>query len=381
MKYTLFLVGVFILSANGFAAPDAQKRVALVIGNSAYQSAPLKNPVNDAADMAGKLTTMGFSVEKLLDADVRQMKQAISRFGRALQQENTVGLFYFAGHGIQIKGQNYLLPIGANIENEADVEFEGVDAARILGQMADANNDLNIVILDACRNNPFARSWRSASRGLAKMSAPKGSLILYATSPGDVAADGAGKNGLFTEKLMQSMDVEGLKVEDIFKQTAIAVSKASDREQVPYIEGVILGDFYFIPNTQNAPSVAPEPANGIDRQTDTQPTMTTAEPEIEKSGDSRAESHMPGYLGRWMLKNEYSEGILTIHGRNGDIDAIAFKGKKSDWYASEITIQPDGSISFTYTFTRNRCSGKPGARGITSSCPTGRFLPGGRRHW
>lgn len=183
MKYTLFLVGVFILSANGFAAPDAQKRVALVIGNSAYQSAPLKNPVNDAADMAGKLTTMGFSVEKLLDADVRQMKQAISRFGRALQQENTVGLFYFAGHGIQIKGQNYLLPIGANIENEADVEFEGVDAARILGQMADANNDLNIVILDACRNNPFARSWRSASRGLAKMSAPKGSLILYATSP------------------------------------------------------------------------------------------------------------------------------------------------------------------------------------------------------
>ena len=220
-------------------------RVALIIGNANYSQAALDNPTNDARDMAAKLKQLNFQVDQRLDANARTMKQAIRDFGKKLNQQGTVGLFYFAGHGVQVNGANYLIPIGANIESEADIEFEAVNAARILSQMSLADNGLNLMILDACRNNPFSRSFRSASRGLAKMHAPKGTVILYATSPGDVAADGSGKNGLFTEKLMQAMEKKGLKIEDVFKQTAIAVSQASANKQVPYFEGVILGDFYF----------------------------------------------------------------------------------------------------------------------------------------
>jgi hypothetical protein len=222
-----------------------QKRYALVVGNSDYKASPLKNPVNDAKDMASKLEEYGFEVKKLFDASLREMETEITQFGKKLYGENTVGLFYYAGHGLQIDGQNYLVPVDANIETEADVKYESVNAGRILSQMELAENGLNMVILDACRNNPYTRSWRSSARGLAKMEAPAGSLMLYATSPGKVAADGEGRNGLFTEKLMANIDKKGLKIEDVFKQTAIAVSQFSNKKQIPYIEGVILGDFYF----------------------------------------------------------------------------------------------------------------------------------------
>jgi hypothetical protein len=264
---TLFLIVLFVsLLCASQSLVAKQNRVALVIGNASYKDAPLDNPRNDATDMANKLKKFGFEVEKLIDANERSMKRAINRFGKKLQQKNTVGLFYFAGHGVQVKGNNYLLPIGADINSEADVEFEAVNAARVLSQMSLADNGLNMLILDACRNNPYARSFRSSTRGLARMEAPSGSLILYATSPGNVAADGTGRNGLFTEKLMKSMDKQGLKIEDVFKQTAIAVSQASGKQQVPYIEGVILGNFYFQgdvtiskPNIVTVP--APKPIN------------------------------------------------------------------------------------------------------------------------
>lgn len=224
---------------------EKDKRFALVIGNSNYKNLPLANPVNDASDITAKLSTYGFNVEKIINADERQMKTAINRFGKNLQKNNSVGLFYFAGHGIQVDGYNYLIPLNANIENEADVEYEAVNANRILSKMSLAGNGLNIVILDACRNNPYARSFRGSNNGLARLEAPTGSLILYATSPGKVAIDGKGRNGLFTKNLLENMDRGNLKIEEIFKQTAIAVSKASSQKQVPYFEGVILSDFYF----------------------------------------------------------------------------------------------------------------------------------------
>jgi hypothetical protein len=239
------LLLTFGLASLSHAANESQYRVALVIGNGAYKDAPLKNPVNDASDFAKKLKRYGFKVQKLINADARSMEKAIAKFGKRLRKENSVGLFYFAGHGLQVNGSNYLLPIGASIESEADIRFEAVNAARVLAQMEQAGNGLNMLVLDACRNNPYARSWRTSNRGLARMEAPSGSLILYATSPGDVAADGSGRNGLFTEKLMNAIDIKGLKIEDVFKQTAIAVSRASGKRQVPYFEGVILGDFYF----------------------------------------------------------------------------------------------------------------------------------------
>jgi TolB protein len=233
----------------------ASSRVALVIGNSDYQVKPLANPVNDASDITVKLQQQGFEVEKLIDANVREMKEAIARFGQKLEQQGAVGLFYYAGHGVQVNNRNYLIPLNANIQSEADIEFEAIDTGRVLGQMKQAGNDLNLVILDACRDNPYASQFRStATRGLARMNAPAGSLILYATSPGDVARDGSNRNGLFTSHLLKAMGQPGLKVEEVFKQTAIGVSRVTGKKQVPWLEGVILGDFYFVEGSDLAKS-------------------------------------------------------------------------------------------------------------------------------
>ncbi|MBS4027147.1 MAG: caspase family protein [Ignavibacteriales bacterium] len=183
--------------------PTSEKRTALVIGNANYKQASLKNPINDARAMANALRNVGFEVLLRENLNRRDMVDAITEFGGKIQRGGT-GLFYYAGHGMQMDGKNYLLPIGAAIEKKQDAEFEAVDVGRVLGEMDNARNRVNIVVLDACRDNPFARSWRSttAERGLAFMNAPSGTYIAYATAPGEVAADGDGKNGLYTQELL-----------------------------------------------------------------------------------------------------------------------------------------------------------------------------------
>ncbi|MBU0499289.1 MAG: caspase family protein [Gammaproteobacteria bacterium] len=239
---SLLMILVLLLAAP---LSWAGQRQALVIGNGAYADARLKNPANDARDIAVKLRSLGFTVTELIDADQRKMETAVRDFSRALGQDG-VGLFYFAGHGIEMGGENYLLPVGADIQSEMDVKYKAISAGYVLDGMRAAGNPMNLVILDACRNNPYARSFRSGgSRGLTRMNPAKGSLVLYATLPGDVAEDGKGRNGLFTEKLLASLDQPGLKVEEVFKQTALAVDQASGQKQTPWQEGVILGDFYF----------------------------------------------------------------------------------------------------------------------------------------
>jgi len=230
-------------------------RYALVIGNSNYNIGSLKNPVNDAIDMTNLLQKKGFKVQRLINANEKQMKQGIRQFTNRLHQKNVVGLFYYAGHGIEVGGHNYLIPLGANIENENDVEFESVDAGRVMAGMEKAGNNLNIVILDACRNNPFARSFRSSSRGLGRMDAAKGSLVLYATSPGDVASDGEGRNGVFTKHLITSINQATLTVEQVFKQTAKKVYQATGGKQTPWQSGVIIDEFYFTINAPQAKTV------------------------------------------------------------------------------------------------------------------------------
>jgi uncharacterized caspase-like protein len=151
----------------------ATERTALVIGNNAYQTAPLKNPVNDADDMSRALTSLGFRVTLLKNVDRRAMEDSIRSFGRQLKHGG-VGLFYFAGHGMQTEGRNYLIPVNARIESESDIKYEAVDAGFVLGKMEDAANQLNIVVLDACRSNPFSRNFRSREQGLARLDAPTG---------------------------------------------------------------------------------------------------------------------------------------------------------------------------------------------------------------
>src|SRR5262245_34283840 len=223
---------------------DAEPRIALVIGNSAYAEGPLANPVNDAQDMAATLRQLGFEVMSGENRNHRQMEDMIREFGRRIRNGG-VGMFYYAGHGMQVSGANYLIPIGARINGEAEVKFEAVDVGFVLAQMENAQNRLNIVILDACRNNPFAGSFRSPSRGLASIDAPAGTLIAYATAPGQTASDGAGRNGLYTKELLAAMRAPGLKLEDVFKRVRSEVRRQSNNQQVSWEASSIEGDFYF----------------------------------------------------------------------------------------------------------------------------------------
>ena len=214
------------------AAVSAEQKVALVIGNSAYPTSRLRNPVNDAKAMAEKLRALGFDVVLRTDSSQRDMTRAISQFGQKLAL-GSVGLFYYAGHGMQVRGKNYLIPIDAEIETEGSVSSEAVDVDLVLNQLGPAR--LSMVILDACRNNPFERKFRSvAGGGLAQIDAPTGTMLAYATAPVKVAADGTGSNGLYTEALLKALDTPGLKVEDVFKQFRINVLQASDNQQIPW---------------------------------------------------------------------------------------------------------------------------------------------------
>src|ERR1700730_11893045 len=181
---------------------SAQQRLALVIGNGAYPSRPLKNPPNDATAVAQVLDGLGFSVTTGINKSQSEMEQMIREFGQRLRSTCGVGLFYYAGHGVQIGGSNYLIPVNAVIEGEADYKYRTVDLNWVLDQMYSEQNALNIVILDACRSDPFPRSHRSEQRGLALVSAPTGTLIAYATAPDSTANDGDGANSPYTEELI-----------------------------------------------------------------------------------------------------------------------------------------------------------------------------------
>ena len=237
---------------------DREPRVALVIGNSAYRDARLANPVNDARAMAEALRKCGFSVTKLEDANRLQMREAIRNFGTRIA-EGGVGLFYFAGHGMQVKGRNFLIPIAADIAQEDEVEGEAVEVDAVLAKMETARNRLNILILDACRNNPFGRSSRGGPQGLAQMDAPTGTYVAFATAPGKTAADGSGANGLYTAALLRQLRVQGLKLEDVFKRTRAEVLQASQRTQTPWENSSIIGDFFFTPGASQAAATAAAP--------------------------------------------------------------------------------------------------------------------------
>jgi hypothetical protein len=220
------------------------RRVALVIGNASYSSVPkLINPTNDAREVTRALQATGFEVIRLENADLRQMQDAVRSFGNRLGK-NDVGLFYFSGHGVQVKGKNYLIPVRENIKQSFEVPSGAVDADLVLATMENAKNNLNIMILDACRS-PFPGEARSLSRGLATLDAAKGTLIAYATAPGKEALDGQGNNSPYTKHLVRALQQKGLPIEQVFKQVRIAVVEETKGNQVPWENSSIMGDFYF----------------------------------------------------------------------------------------------------------------------------------------
>lgn len=272
MRSIRFAILVLVIVAIGLASTAyAEKRVALVIGNGQYGKniGPLVNPPNDARLVAGTLRDLDFEVIETIDGSFKGMKKAIRDFGKRLDAagKDGVGLFYYAGHGVQVKGANFMIPVDANIETEGDVDLEAINANAVLSMMEFSGARLSFVILDACRDNPFARGFRSATRGLAKLEAPRGSLIAYATSPGNVAADGKGRNSPYTEALVRGMK-SGRPVERMFREVRNAVMAATNDKQTPWESSSLTGgDFYFKegPRTQ-ATAATPVPSVAVDKE-------------------------------------------------------------------------------------------------------------------
>lgn len=245
----------------GASTASAAKRIALVIGNSAYKhSGELDNPENDARLIASGLRRAGFTVTVKTNVTLKAMKQAFRDYAGALNAagKDSVGFFYYAGHGTQVKGVNYLIPVDANIEDEAQVESEAVSASGLMAQLEGVKNRMNLVILDSCRNNPFKRGYRAQVRGLAPMHAPPSTLIGYSTQPGNVAYDGTNGYSPYAIALHRAIRLPGQTIEQAFKQARAEVNEVTGGKQVPWEESSLFVDFYFFKEsseTEIAPPV------------------------------------------------------------------------------------------------------------------------------
>ena len=237
----------------------AEKRLALVIGNSAYENAPiLKNPANDASDMADALQRLGFEVIRGTDLDYAGMRRTVRSFSERLSTAD-VALLFYAGHGMQVAGKNYLIPVDGKIDSQADLDFGTIDLDLILKSM-EADARTNIIFLDACRDNPLAANLGrklgtrsgAVSRGLAQVDTAIGTLIAFSTQPGNVALDGGGRNSPFTEALLKNIEVPGRPISDVMIEVRNDVLSATGRKQVPWDNSSLTGQFYFKPLPQNA---------------------------------------------------------------------------------------------------------------------------------
>ena len=233
-----------VAKSNQIFAQINNKRIALVVGNANYKTRPLRNPRNDADDLSNALKASGFQVIDLRDATLQQMRNGVRQFGDRLIN-NDVGLVYYSGHGVEVKGRNYFIPVNADIMREDEIADQGLDVSLILEKMNTAGKGVNILIVDACRDDPFGRSFRSTSRGLAQMDAPRGTIIAYATSPGKVASDGDGRNSPYTKNLVKAMQQPNKPIEQVFKEVRRAVQEETKNQQTPWENTSLSGDFYF----------------------------------------------------------------------------------------------------------------------------------------
>jgi formylglycine-generating enzyme required for sulfatase activity/uncharacterized caspase-like protein len=305
----------------------SEKRVALVIGNAGYAVGRLNNPVLDARAMAQALRGLGFEVLAREDVNHQGLRRAIADFGERIAGGG-VGLFYYSGHGLQVNGRNFLVPVDAELKSERYVPVETVDVDSVLAQMQEAKTRVNVVILDACRNNPFAQRFKGLTRGLAFMDAPAGTYMAYATAPGSVADDGEpGKNGIYTSELLRTLRQPGLKIEDVFKRVRAGVQQRTSQRQNPWDASSLTGDFFFDLRTASAAPVPPPPP----------PRPITTEVEREY-GTLAVRGKLPG-IEVWLDDQKVGEtqagGALVL--RNVAAGAHRVRGRKpgqKDWEGS-----------------------------------------------
>jgi len=258
-------------------AQQQQPRTALVIGNADYEDDPLQNPINDATDVATALEELGFAVTLLTDSDWRSMDIAVEEFGQQLQQGG-VGVFYYAGHGVQVDGENYLVPTDAELARERDVIREARSLSYVINLMEQTETEVNVLIIDACRDNPFYRQWRSVrgaapNRGLALSVPPQGTIISFATEPGGIASDGEGRNSPYTANLLKHIRSEGEDVATMFRRVRADVIASTDGDQVPWYQESLIGSFSFNPSSEVATA---QPITEPDTLSSQEPTLISS---------------------------------------------------------------------------------------------------------
>lgn len=232
------------------------KQLAFLIGNGAYPESPLSNPANDAVDLTAKLAELGFEATRIVDSSVKEMDLQLGEFGAKLTVGYEVGLFFFAGHGMQIDGVNYLTAVDTDFNREVDAKYSSLPLNKVIDTMEAAGTRLNILILDACRTNPYERRWRAgAPRGLAPVYAPKGMIVAYATSPGQVALDGFGRNGAYTGALLQHIGQQNVTIEAFFKRVRNTLSSSTGGRQISWEHTSLMGDYYFNNSLANVAGV------------------------------------------------------------------------------------------------------------------------------
>jgi len=333
-RILVLVLGLFWLAAA--SAASAEPRIALVIGNGAYGGTigNLTNPPNDARLIAKALTDAGFKVNLVLNADQKQMKRAVVDFGQTLAAagSDAVGLFYYAGHGVQVNGKNYLIPTKAEIQGQADVDIESVDADTVMQQMEFAGNRMNIVILDACRNNPLPAASRSTGGGLARVDAPTGSFIAYSTAPGQTAADGDGKNSPYSKALADAIENQRVPLEQLFRDVRVNVMNATEKKQVPWDSSSLTGEFYFKAPNGAAPSTTPQLASVA-------PAPSTSTASGAAGGDAAKASAEPGKVIRDCTD---CPELVTLPGGKYQMGASVSDDNRNDneLPAHEVTLKP-----------------------------------------
>lgn len=234
------------------------RRIGLIIGNSQYQRSPLLNPTNDAKAISAALAELGFQCQLLLDASLQAMSDAIQQYGARLASQKAIGLFYYAGHGAQLAWKNYLIPVDAVLSTLDDMPRRTLELSALLSVLSKAENPMNVIILDACRDNPFGSGFAVERKGLSQFDAPVGSFLSYSTAPGNTASDGDGANGLFTENLLREMRIPGAKLEDVFKRVRLKVRIKSRGQQIPWESTSLEEDFYFSPIQEQLTKISDE---------------------------------------------------------------------------------------------------------------------------
>jgi hypothetical protein len=334
---------IFVLaSMTCFVGPAAaapkgnspsEARIALVIGNGSYSNVPLKNPANDARDVAAALKKLGFSVSLVVDGDMAAMSRAIRDFGAAIRRPDAVALFYYSGHGVQYRGANYLLPAKSDIQDPDELAFSAVNAELIYAKMESSGDKTNIVVLDACRNNPFPGAERASERGLAVVGniQPPQSLIVYATAPGKTAQDGEGRNGVFSAALLKHLGDPGLDVELMFRRVRDEVIAATEGAQVPWTNSSISGKGFAFAPAAELPAVAvvpakpaaPAPRGGAARNTGS--LKVTSEPSgMDVSVDDAAPLKTP-------FKLDLPPGSHSVEPQRSIIERMYYEGEKKKW--------------------------------------------------